>query len=61
MVSRHHVSHRSHRSASLSDRVTRGLRPVLDGVVLLLSAVTLTALLVVALVWMLRTLGLVLG
>ena len=57
MVTRHHVSHRS---TSLSDRVTRGLRPVLDLVVLLLSAASLTALLVVALVWLLWTLGLVL-
>ena len=57
MVSRHHVSHRR---TPTSDGLTRGLGPVLDGVVLLLSAVALTALLVVALVWLLSTLGLVL-
>ncbi len=57
MVARHHVSHRQ---VAESDRITQGWRPVLDGVVLLLSATALVVVLLVALVWMLGTLGLVL-
>ena len=54
-------SQRSRRQVPAPDRITQAVQPVVDAVVLLVGAVALGTALVAALVWILRTLGLVLA
>jgi hypothetical protein len=54
-------SQRSRRQVPVPDRITQAVQPVVDAVVLLVGAMALGTVLVAALVWILRTLGLVLA